>query len=315
MFEYHGNNLTVDADGVFVKVALAEPLDIEKPLTELDLTTGEVKAVGQVVVSRDCLPPHTDESEEEKDRSPDGYHYFINGYIPSDWHDGVDYEGWGNEEVIARAVPFLELGVKGLMAFCSQESQILKQWLEEANARSDELEIIAKERAETAAAELERVMPKRDPAIALEELKQFIQEHNLERDAHDSTFWKEIEGKKLHLHYSSYEMGPSWTPNDRYWEGMHEGVRLSQEEMPKGKYNGHLGDVTVSERGYFAAGKRGGVDLIFSNDARDCQDFPTVERALESLVPYILEGEEDWDFGPTLPGLPLPPKDDSDLGG
>ncbi len=291
MFEYHGSNLTVDADGVNVTVALAEPLDIEKPLAELNLITSEVTAVSQFVVSRNDLPPYAD-NEPEEDAPSDDYH-FINGYTSSDWSDGVDYEGEGNAEVIARAVPFLELGVKGLMTFCSQESQVLEQWLEEAHVRSDGLEQIAKERAEAEAAELERIMPKRDSFIALKELKQFIDENCLDPQASRTFFWKEVSGKRLVFYEPLGSIG-FWDDKGEYFSTW-DSVQLHQDFEP-GKHNPNLGEVRVSEQGYFTAGKKTTLDEIFHNDARDCQDFRTVEEALEYLVPYILEGEEDSDL-------------------
>jgi hypothetical protein len=51
MFEYHEPNLKVDAAGVSVTVRLAEPLDIEKPLADLDLTTTRPIYAEQEVVT------------------------------------------------------------------------------------------------------------------------------------------------------------------------------------------------------------------------------------------------------------------------
>lgn len=138
MFEYHGNNLKVDAELVSVTVELPEPLDIEKPLADLNLSSGKVTEVGQFVVSRDDLPSYMDDIPEEEFKRLN-YHFF-NGYTSSDWSEGVDYEGIGNEEVIDRAIPFLELGVRGLMTFCEQEAKSLCEWLAQAEIRSDELE-------------------------------------------------------------------------------------------------------------------------------------------------------------------------------
>lgn len=308
MFEYHGNNLKIDTDGVYVTVALAEPLDIEKPLADLDLTTSKVEAVSQFVISRDELPPYMDARSEDDEAKPSNDYHFFNGYTSSSWSEGIDYEGEGNAEVIARAVPFLELGVKGLMAFCSQESQVLRQWLEDAHVRSDELRKIAQERAEAEAAELERIMPKRDPAIAFEELKQFAVESGMKLVDEEiqcrygeNPLWRDIDGRKLKLDWITAVPRPGTNPDEQY-PGKEEGFTLYQHTEGTNKYNNRLAFVAVSERGYFAAIKERthGQEIEFSS--------PT--EALEALTPWILEGEEDEDMSEPivlpvniLPGL------------
>jgi hypothetical protein len=313
MFEYHEPNLKVDAAGVSVTVRLAEPLDIEKPLADLDLTTTRpIYAEQEVVTTWDIAELEQDldgnqdraEIDEEDDWGRDEFRWMrghpIKGFNPKGWepreydHDEhpehYEVDGDGNETVLERAVPYLELGVKGLLAWCAKEGQELaefKQWAEirsqeviiEKEKLRQEAEQAFKEQQEREAAELERVMPKRAPLIAFQELNKFIEEHGLERHAHRPSFWKEIDGKRLELYN-----GDGFSGNTS--------IRLYQDPPPK-HYNWRIGKVEVSERGYFAAGKMITLDLVYDNDARDCRDFPTVEEALESLIPYVLEGEED----------------------
>lgn len=135
MFEYHGNNLTVDADGVSVTVALATAVNIEKPIAEIDLERAVVVEAHQSVVRGGNIPSTLDFSMVEPKKHFYTEKHFLKGYAPLDYI-GETYGGDGNEEVLARAIPYLEMGFRGLLAFCTDEKKLLMLELERLRERA-----------------------------------------------------------------------------------------------------------------------------------------------------------------------------------
>ena len=303
VFEYHGNRFTADTDGVSVTVALAEPLDIEKPLADLDLADAEVVEAEQWIVDQceihnyEPSAANNDTGDERDGLGNRKSDYFVHGYVPCchDYGSPDDQmEGYGGEEVFARAVPYLELGIKGLLAFCSNESQDLITWKRDAYARIRVLRKLAERRAQIEKAELKRVMPKRDPAIGLAELRSYASKIGINRESREPAHWRSHpkEGKNLNIVWGDSVVDPDYL-GEKYWLGKHEGWVISQETRGTDTFNLSEGQVTVSERGYFKTSLR--FVTVMGDTVRAIAEFANMIDALESLIPIVLKNEQNWD--------------------
>jgi hypothetical protein len=136
MFEYSEPNLTVGHNDIGITVVLAKPIDIEKPLLEVSLEGAKAIAANQQVIKGEHLTklPRRIYREIDALKPETGSNYwtskhFLLGYAPLEYEGSV-YGGDGNSEVLVRAVPYLRIGYRGLLAFCANERKLL---LEELN--------------------------------------------------------------------------------------------------------------------------------------------------------------------------------------